>query len=89
MDLNNIDSISLSGHKFNGLKGQGVLLVNHIQNVEPTVHGGGQEYGVRSGTINLPNDIAMVKAMKIANENFEALNAFVTELNNDVRQFLK
>ena len=33
MDLNNVDSISLSGHKFNGLKGQGVLLVNHIQNV--------------------------------------------------------
>ena len=88
MDFNNVDSISLSGHKFNGLKGQGVLLVNHIQNVEPTVHGGGQEYGVRSGTVNLPNDIAMVKAMKIANENFEALNAFVTELNNDVRQFL-
>ncbi len=72
MDFNNVDSISLSGHKFNGLKGQGVLLVNHIQNVEPTVHGGGQEYGVRSGTVNFPNDIAMVKAMKIANENFEA-----------------
>ncbi|MBS3357827.1 cysteine desulfurase, partial [Staphylococcus aureus] len=88
MDFNNVDSISLSGHKFNGLKGQGVLLVNQIQNVEPTVHGGGQEYGVRSGTVNLPNDIAMVKAMKIANENLEALNAFVTDLNNDVRQFL-
>lgn len=87
MDFNNVDSISLSGHKFNGLKGQGVLLVNQIQNVEPTVHGGGQEYGVRSGTVNLPNDIAMVKAMKIANENLEALNAFVTDLNNDVRQF--
>ena len=86
MDFNNVDSISLSGHKFNGLKGQGVLLVNQIQNVEPTVHGG-QEYGVRSGTVNLPNDIAMVKAMKIANENLEALNAFVTDLNNDVRQF--
>lgn len=85
MDFNNVDSISLSGHKFNGLKGQGVLLVNQIQNVEPTVHGGGQEYGVRSGTVNLPNDIAMVKAMKIANENLEALNAFVTDLNNDVR----
>ena len=70
MDFNNVDSISLSGHKFNGLKGQGVLLVNQIQNVEPTVHGG-QEYGVRSGTVNLPNDIAMVKAMKIANETLK------------------
>ena len=39
--------------------------------LEPTVHGGGQEYGVRSGTVNLPNDIAMVKAMKIANETLK------------------
>ena len=37
MDFNNVDSISFSGHKFNGLKGQGVLLVNHIQNIEPII----------------------------------------------------
>lgn len=88
MDFNNVDSVSLSGHKFNGLKGQGVLLVNHIQNIEPIIQGGGQEYGVRSGTVNLPNDIAMVKAMKMASERRDALYHFVSDLNVNLRQFL-
>lgn len=87
MDFNNVDSVSLSGHKFNGLKGQGVLLVNHIQNIEPIIQGGGQEYGVRSGTVNLPNDIAMVKAMKMASERRDALYHFVSDLNVNLRQF--
>ncbi|HCU0554329.1 cysteine desulfurase family protein [Staphylococcus argenteus] len=88
-DFKNVDSLSLSGHKFNGLKGQGVLLVNHIQNMEPIIQGGGQEYGVRSGTINLPSDIALVKAMKIANDNRESLHTYVASLNKDIREFVE
>ena len=45
MQINHIDSLSLSGHKFNGLKGQGLLLLKNIQNIEPIVHGGGQNMG--------------------------------------------
>ncbi|HDY9445783.1 TPA: cysteine desulfurase [Staphylococcus argenteus] len=89
VDFKNVDSLSLSGHKFNGLKGQGVLLVNHIQNLEPIIQGGGQEYGVRSGTINLPSDIALVKAMKIANDNRESLHTYVASLNKDIREFVE
>lgn len=89
LDFKNVDSLSLSGHKFNGLKGQGVLLVKHIQNIEPIIQGGGQEYGMRSGTINLPSDIALVKAMKIANDNLDALHTYVASLNEDIREFLK
>lgn len=88
VDFKNVDSLSLSGHKFNGLKGQGVLLVKHIQNIEPIIQGGGQEYGMRSGTINLPSDIALVKAMKIANDNRDALHNYVASLNEDIREFL-
>lgn len=89
VDFKNVDSLSLSGHKFNGLKGQGVLLVNHIQNIEPIIQGGGQEYGVRSGTINLPSDIALVKAMKIANDNRKSLHTYVASLNKDIREFVE
>lgn len=89
VDFKNVDSLSLSGHKFNGLKGQGVLLVKHIQNIEPIIQGGGQEYGMRSGTVNLPSDIALVKAMKIANDNRDALHTYVASLNEDIREFLK
>ena len=38
MNFNGIDSLSLSGHKFNGLKGQGLLLIKNIQNIEPVIH---------------------------------------------------
>ena len=74
MQINHIDSLSLSGHKFNGLKGQGLLLLKNIQNIEPIVHGGGQEYGLRSGTINLPMAISMVRAIKNAVDQTKELN---------------
>jgi len=83
------DTLSLSGHKFHGLKGQGVLFVRNLHQLEPIIHGGGQEYGVRSGTVNLPVDISIVKALKVAvnetNELYNKLNAF----NLEIIQFLK
>lgn len=83
-----IDSLSLSGHKFNGLKGQGILLIDHVQNIAPTVQGGGQEYGVRSGTVNLPMALSMVKAMQLADEQLETHRQQVSALNQDLRTFI-
>ncbi|WP_105992553.1 cysteine desulfurase family protein [Staphylococcus simulans] len=82
-----IDSMSFSGHKFNGLKGQGLLLVHNIHNLEPVIHGGGQEYGLRSGTVNLPIDIAIVKALKHAVHQQEDLHQRLTEWNQQLRRF--
>ena len=45
----------------------------NIQNIEPIVHGGGQEYGLRSGTINLPMAISMVRAIKNAVDQTKSL----------------
>ena len=56
-----------SGHKFNGLKGQGLLLIDNKDKLEPIVHGGGQEYGVRSGTVNLPMNVSLVKSNNFSN----------------------
>lgn len=83
-----VDTLSLSGHKFNGLKGQGILFVRNIHQLEPIVHGGGQEFGVRSGTVNLPMDIAIVKAMKSAVNHTQDLNSRLSEFNNELRQYL-
>lgn len=83
-----VDTLSLSGHKFNGLKGQGVLFVRNVHQIETIVHGGGQEFGVRSGTVNLPIDIAIVKAMKHAVTHTEQLFKQLLQFNNDLRQFL-
>ncbi|HCG74574.1 aminotransferase [Staphylococcus caprae] len=89
MNFNGIDSLSLSGHKFNGLKGQGLLLIKNIQNIEPVIHGGGQEYGLRSGTVNLPMAISMVKAIKQAVQGTEETNRKLKLFNQAIVTFLK
>ena len=50
------DMVSLSGHKFGGPMGIGALYVSRELKdcIEPLFHGGGQEWGVRSGTLALP-----------------------------------
>lgn len=48
-----IGALSLSAHKFNGPQGVGVLVLRRDLPAEPVLHGGGQERGVRSGTLNV------------------------------------
>lgn len=58
------DMISIAGHKFGGPKGVGLLYVPREIELEPVVHGGGQELGRRSGTHNVAAIVGMVAAMK-------------------------
>ena len=46
-----IDLLSLSGHKMYGPKGVGALYVRDLDLIEPQIHGGEQEFGLRSGTL--------------------------------------
>lgn len=64
-----IDLYSISSHKFHGIKGSGALIINKKTGLQPLIHGGGQESGIRSGTEN----VAAIAAMGIAAEN--AVNA--------------
>ena len=57
------DMISLAGHKFGGPKGVGLLYVPREVQLEPVIHGGGQELGRRSGTHNVAAIVGMVAAM--------------------------
>lgn len=50
--LNNVTMMSVSGHKFNAQKGTGFLYTK-IKDLTPLIHGGGQEFGLRSGTENV------------------------------------
>ena len=70
MDLNvgdlGVQALSLSGHKFGAPKGSGLAyLSSHLQ-VEPVVHGGGQESGLRSGTQNVAWAVAIAVALQLA-----------------------
>lgn len=58
------DLITLAGHKFGGPKGVGLLLAPRRIELEPVIHGGGQELGRRSGTHNVASIVGMVAAME-------------------------
>lgn len=53
-NLHNADLISLSAHKFGGPRGIGCLVIRYPHLLPPLIDGGGQEFGLRSGTENLP-----------------------------------
>ena len=63
---NNIDMLSLSGHKIYGPKGIGALYMRRGVRVHRIISGGGQEKGIRSGTLPVPLCVGMGKAAEIA-----------------------
>ncbi|MCX7786440.1 MAG: cysteine desulfurase [Spirochaetes bacterium] len=64
-----IDSLSVSAHKFRGPRGVGMLLVR--KSLSSLLTGGGQEFGVRPGTENVPGIVAMTRALELAYEEME------------------
>ena len=89
MKFQGINSLSFSGHKFNGLKGQGLLLIDNKEKSEPIMHGGGQEYGLRSGTVNLAMDVSLVKAIALALDNLEERHKRLSSFNRELRTFFE
>lgn len=69
--LEGIDLLSLSGHKFHAPKGSGLLYIKKGIDLSPLFSGGGQEFGFRSGTENLPAIVGMTKAMRISLQQLE------------------
>ncbi|CEI84514.1 aminotransferase V [Oceanobacillus oncorhynchi subsp. incaldanensis] len=63
-----IDICTFSGHKIHGLKGTGLLYVNHTAKLYPLLHGGSQESGIRSGTENVAGAVSFVKALRLIKE---------------------
>ena len=67
-NLHKADMISLSAHKFGGPRGIGCLVVRQPYNPLPFHLGGGQEFGKRSGTENLPGIAGMALAARLSRE---------------------
>lgn len=84
-----VDLLSLSAHKFYGPKGVGALYVRRGIRLAPLLDGGGQEYGWRSGTQNVPGLIGMVKALELARERLTADREHYVTLNKKMRSALK
>lgn len=87
-----LDLASLSAHKFYGPNGVGALYVRDGAELEPLIHGGGQERGLRSGTENVAGLVGMGKAADLAmadmDERRERLTAFRNEFVATVREMV-
>ena len=78
----NIDMLSLSGHKFHGPRGVGALYIRRGIAPANIIEGGGQERGKRPGTENLPGIMGMAAALDEAVAHLEENTAKVTALRD-------
>lgn len=78
----NIDSLSLSGHKFYGPKGVGALYVKTGVPFEKFISGGHQERNKRAGTENVTGIVGIGKAIELAYENLDEHNKKIKELRD-------
>ena len=88
MAENQIDMMSLSGHKLHAPKGIGVLYVRRGTRFAPFVIGGHQEGGRRGGTENVPYIIGLGKACELAATNFKEKNLRVKSLRDKLEKGL-
>ncbi len=87
----NIDLLSISGHKIYGPKGIGALYVGRSPRVRllPIIHGGGQERGMRSGTLPVALCVGLGKACEIASLEMSAEHDRLIQLKNRLYGKLK
>lgn len=78
----NIDLMSISSNDMYGPRGMGALFVKTGTRIEPVIHGGGQERGLRSGTENIPAMVGMGKAAEIAGTEIEEEAQRLTKLRD-------
>lgn len=85
-----VDLLALSAHKFYGPKGVGALFVRSGVDLDPLLSGGGQERGLRSGTLNVPGIVGLGTMAAIVSREMETesprLRALSEMLWNGIRE---
>ena len=81
IDVNrmNIDLMTVNAHKMYGSKGVGALFVRKGTEIEPILHGGGHEFGLRSSTTNVSGIVGFAKAVEIQKK----------EMNSDAKKQIR
>ena len=80
-----LDMFVVSGHKVYGLKGSGCLVIKENIDLEPRVFGGGQEDGLRSGTVPVALSCSLAKAISIVQSKIPVESVRISKIN---QQFL-
>ena len=80
--------LTVSGHKIGAPKGVGALIVRDRKAVEAIIHGGGQQFGIRPGTENVPGIIGLGVAARLAAEEQQGLATRLGELRDELERRL-
>jgi cysteine desulfurase len=88
IDELNVDLLSIAGHKLYGPKGVGALFVREELELEPVLHGAGQEFGLRAGTENTPAIVGLGKACSIALKGLDDASDRMTGLRDRLAELL-
>ena len=78
----NIDLLTVSGHKIHGPKGSGFIYIKKNTKINPIIFGGGQQMGFRSGTENVPGIAGIGQASKDCYDNLEHNVEIMTNLKD-------
>jgi len=78
----NFDFMTINAHKLYGPKGVGALYINKDLKIEPLIHGGGHEFGLRSGTENIPGIVGFAKAVELRKEEMKPETERLTRLRD-------
>ena len=84
----NCTLLTISGHKIGAPKGVGALIVRDRKAVEAIIHGGGQQFGIRPGTENVPGIVGLGVAARLAAEEQRALATRLRELRDELERRL-
>jgi len=83
VDALGVDLVTVTGHKFGGPKGVGILYVREGTPLEPVLHGGGQELGRRSGTHDVAGAVGLATAMEAAVADRARFRSQVGQVRDD------
>jgi cysteine desulfurase len=83
-----VDLLSISSHKLHGPKGIGALYIREGTNIEPIMHGGGHERGMRPGTENVPGIVGLATAADLAEKNLEGDMARLAGMRDRLAEFV-
>ena len=78
--------LTISGHKIGAPKGIGALIVRDRHAVEAIIHGGGQQYGLRPGTENVPGIVGLGTAAELAAREQSAFATRVAALRDELER---
>ncbi len=79
-----IDMLALSSHKIYGPKGIGALYIRNGVKIQPIIHGGGHEKGMRSSTLNTPGIVGLGKACELAKKRMTMDNSRMKTLRDSL-----